>query len=75
MIMPRYFFHMRDPDGLIHDETGIELADDRAAALEAQRAIGEMLRDAALQGRSLNTTDVEITDASGHIITNVKCAG
>jgi hypothetical protein len=43
--MPRYFFDIRDKDGLHYDETGIELDDFDAALAEATRALGEMVSD------------------------------
>lgn len=44
--MPRYFFHLQDGKD-IPDSEGTELADPKAARIEAIRAGGAMLRDLA----------------------------
>jgi uncharacterized protein DUF6894 len=45
--MPRYYFDIRDSSGLYPDEEGIELADLKAAELEAALSLAGMVRDAA----------------------------
>lgn len=41
----RYFFDLRDPQGVIQDEEGMELSDVRTAQDEAARTLADMLRD------------------------------
>jgi hypothetical protein len=44
--MPRYYFDLRDANGLVVDEEGLELGDVQGAQEEAARIIGDMARDA-----------------------------
>ena len=68
--MPRYFFHVDDgiPD---RDQDGQELPDVRAARVEAIRACGEMLREAAdrFSGREWR---MEVTDESGAAVITLR---
>lgn len=66
--MPRYYFHlsMNSTDIIDVDTYGVELADDEAAKAEAMKAIGEMLRDAALQpGEHTLDQTLVIVDETG----------
>ena len=44
--MPRYYFDMRDADGVVPDEEGMELGTMKAVQQEAARALAYMARDA-----------------------------
>jgi Domain of unknown function (DUF6894) len=43
--MPRYFFDLRDHDGVVTDEEGMELPSLDAVQEEAARALADMARD------------------------------
>lgn len=43
--MPRYFFDIRDQDGVFRDEEGIEFESMESARREARRALSEMARE------------------------------
>ena len=45
--MTRYYFDIRDGTGLYPDEEGLELRDQRAAAIEAARTLAALARDLA----------------------------
>ncbi|MDA9404509.1 hypothetical protein XH79_38030, partial [Bradyrhizobium sp. CCBAU 45389] len=40
-VMTRYYFDIRDGQDLYPDEEGLELADQKAAEIEAARALGD----------------------------------
>lgn len=63
--MPKYFFHIRDHDRLIPDETGLDLPDLASACDEARQGAADMLRDALLDGDEISHQVVEITDTAG----------
>ena len=44
--MPRYYFDMRDADGVVPDEEGMELGTMKAVQQEAAQALAYMARDA-----------------------------
>ena len=44
--MPRDYFDMRDADGVVPDEEGMELSTMKAVQQEAARALAYMARDA-----------------------------
>jgi uncharacterized protein DUF6894 len=43
--MPKFFFDLKDEDGIHRDDVGVELPDIDAAKAEARRALLEMSRD------------------------------
>ncbi|GAJ16196.1 unnamed protein product, partial [marine sediment metagenome] len=45
--MARFYFDIRDSTGLYPDEEGLDLANQRAAEIEAARTLGELARDHA----------------------------
>ena len=44
--MPRFYFDMRDADGVVPDEEGMELGTMKAVQQEAAQALAHMARDA-----------------------------
>ena len=61
--MPRFFFDIRDSDGLFRDDTGLELESMDVAVGMARRTLSDMVRDAF---RDPETTElaVKIRDGS-----------
>ena len=49
--MSRYYFDIVDGQGLIPDDEGIELVDQRSAEIEAAKSLTEIARDTAPFGR------------------------
>ena len=43
--MPQYYFDLRDADGLVVDEEGLELRDIQTVQKEAARSMADMVRD------------------------------
>ena len=43
--MTRYYFDIRDGQDLYPDDEGLELADQKAAEIEAARALGDLAKD------------------------------
>jgi len=41
--MPRFYFDIRDQDGVTYDDVGLELPDLEAARAEARLALGELM--------------------------------
>lgn len=61
--MNRYYFDVRDQDGVEYDEIGLELAGLEAARREAWRALGElMLEGMTSSGRAAIAIDIRIGD-------------
>ena len=56
--MPRYYFDIVDGQGLIPDDEGIEMADQRSAEIEAAKSLAEMARDTAPIGRHQMSIEV-----------------
>jgi hypothetical protein len=69
--MPRYYFDLRDEQGLARDEEGLELASARAVQAEAAKSVADMARDAILAapltgGRQ--TMAIDVRDAGGLVM-------
>ncbi|MEY9223113.1 DUF6894 family protein [Bradyrhizobium ottawaense] len=69
--MPRYYFDLRDDNGIALDEEGLELASPRAVRAEAAKSLADMARDAVLSapptgGRQ--TMAIDVRDASGPVM-------
>ncbi|WP_409515593.1 DUF6894 family protein [Agrobacterium sp.] len=71
MIMPRYFFHVRDCDGLSLDEEGVELASDDRARAEAMQAAREMLAEKILKGEVVDGARFEVIRIDGVVIATI----
>ena len=70
--MPRFFFNIRNGDGLTEDEEGRELADDAAAREEAVRGIRSFLAEEAKQGRIDLRGRIEVADEAGARVCDVE---
>lgn len=68
MIMPHYFFHIRDRGNFIPDEEGMELADLHAARLEATVSAHAMFADAIADADDISHQVIEVSDGSGRVL-------
>ena len=66
--MPRYFFDIRDNDALAPDEHRLELADLRAAEVEAANSLADMARDMP-PGTERHHMAIEVRTAQAPIFT------
>ena len=68
--MPRYYFDMRDGDGVIPDEEGMELTTMKAVQQEAAQALAYMARDAIGEypNGPLGPMAIEVRDDSGPVL-------
>ena len=63
--MPRFFFHIRQRDGVLPDERGSELPDLEAARREAAISLRHLVA-VGLRSDSTNAVEqVEVTDSAG----------
>ena len=67
-IMPRYFFHVRDPDGFSLDTEGTVLADDDRACAEATLAAREMLAEKIMRNEIVDGAVFEVVRGDGVVI-------
>ncbi|HEY1735648.1 MAG TPA: PAS domain-containing protein [Methylovirgula sp.] len=63
--MPRFYFHLRFPDGYQRDEIGFDCAHAEAAYLEAYRTIPRMAADLLEKGSDPMRAVFEISDEQG----------
>lgn len=63
--MPRYYFHLRDADGVEIDDEGIAFTDLELAVKDATRAARDMIIEAARAGHDLSSSSFQITDDAG----------
>ena len=66
--MSRFFFNIRDGADLSRDLEGQDCANAEAARREAVSAAREMLGERLLHGGALNHRQIEIADATGHVV-------
>jgi hypothetical protein len=66
--MPLYFFHLRDGDQLVPDDTGMNLQDIEEARAEAVRSARDILADQLRAGEALDGQIVEIADETGKVL-------
>ena len=66
--MQRYYFDLRDDDGLTIDDEGIELPDLRAVRYEASRTVVDSARDVLLRPMRPTEVAVEVRDESGPVM-------
>jgi hypothetical protein len=65
--MTRYYFDLRDGDGLAIDEEGLEMSDLAAVQEEAARALADMVRD-SVTSQNLDQIAVEVRDDDGPVL-------
>jgi hypothetical protein len=68
LIMPRYFFHIRQGSLWLEDYEGTELADLPAAMLDATASAREIVGNRLQQGLTINNQTFEISDAGGTVL-------
>lgn len=68
--LARYFFHIRDEQGLIEDTEGLDLTDASAVAEELKRSVAEYCQEAT-PGLSM---EFEVTDAEGRMVQKCEIA-
>ena len=68
--MPRYYFDMRDADGVVPDEEGMDLATMKAVQQEAAQALAYMVRDAIGEHPNgpLGPMVIEVRDDVGPVL-------
>ncbi|MCC8983347.1 DUF6894 family protein [Bradyrhizobium acaciae] len=68
--MTRYYFDLRDADGIIVDDEGLELTTFKRAQEEAARSLADMVRDAATiyDGKVSQEMAVEVRDDFGPVL-------
>ena len=62
MLMPRYYFDIKDDDDVTIDDRGVDLPDLDAAIAEARQALADMVGE-ALQQKDHDEMAVRIRDA------------
>ena len=66
--MTLYYFHLRDGDSFVPDETGMDLQNVAEARCEALQAARDMLADQLRAGEALNGQRIEITAEDGRVL-------
>ena len=69
--MPRYYFHVRDAEGLSVDFEGAEFACDDQACHEAGQAAKEMLAEKILRDELLDSAQFEVVRADGALVARI----
>jgi len=64
----RYFFNVRDREGLVCDKEGSELPNLEAARREARLSARDFAVDDLRAGRPVAERQIEITDSAGHML-------
>ncbi|GGG06845.1 MULTISPECIES: DUF6894 family protein [Rhizobium] len=70
--MPRYYFHIRDHNGLREDLEGAEFATVEQAHEEAVRSARELLGQRVARGDIVDGDAFELTSDDGTILATVK---
>ncbi|MEJ1177137.1 hypothetical protein WA845_23055 [Agrobacterium sp. CMT1] len=69
--MPRYFFHVRDADGLSLDTEGAVLPSDEGACVEAVQAAREMLAEKILKNEVVDGAEFEVVRSDGVLVAKI----
>jgi hypothetical protein len=70
--MARYFFHVKDMDGVVsRDGEGQELPSLNAARAEAVNSNREMLGEHILHGGAIGLRQIEIADDKGEVLATI----
>ena len=69
-MMTRYYFDLRDADGITIDDEGVELTTLMRAQEEAARSLADMVRDAVptCDGKAPQEMAVEVRDDFGPVL-------
>jgi hypothetical protein len=70
--MPRYFFHVRDRQGLLRDEEGRELPSPEVARAEAAKGVRSILSEEVGHGTLDLLGSVEVLDEAGHLVFSLR---
>ena len=70
--MARYFFLIRDDQGLIEDIEGTDLPDATAALASALESMRELLATAIKAGEEFSFQELVINDADGRVVNRVS---
>ncbi|MDQ0471496.1 DUF6894 family protein [Labrys wisconsinensis] len=66
--MSRFYFHLRQQDGLTIDDEGYEARDVAQALEEGMEAVRAVLVDALLAGIDVSASAFECTDEQGDVL-------
>lgn len=69
--MPRYFFHVRDADGLSLDTEGAVLSSDEGAFIEAVQAAREMLAEKILKNEVVDGAEFGVVRSDGVLVAKI----
>jgi len=69
--MPRFYFHLQRPEGLISDDVGMELPSSEVAYLEACNAITDTIVEVVADGFNPAHCAFHVTDQTGERIWTV----
>jgi hypothetical protein len=70
--MPRYFFNIRDDQGIVRDEEGMDLPDLQSAREEAQDSARELLAETVRSRQPIDHKRIEVVDEGGTVVENIK---
>jgi hypothetical protein len=68
----RYFFHIRDDQGLVPDEEGSELPDLATAQTEARLSARDFAIEILKCGQTLSGRRIEIADGDGMVLDSLR---
>jgi hypothetical protein len=66
--MPRYYFHVKEPDGIINDEEGIDFETLDEVKKEAVTAAREVVSDLVLSGGEIGDKAFVVEDETGETV-------
>lgn len=66
--MSRYYFDLRDQDGLVVDDEGMDLSDMDAVETEAKQAMVDAARETLVGPIRAGETAIEVRDDVGHVM-------
>ena len=69
--MPRYFFNIRDHEGLSQDNEGLEYPDVATARREADLGVRGMLAEAIKRKETVDARTMEVTDERGEVVATI----
>ncbi len=72
--MPRYYLHLRERDGMIADQDGIDFPDLQAAMADAKQSIREMVAERIASAEELDIRSIQICDETGRDVGTVTLA-
>ncbi|MTV13020.1 MULTISPECIES: hypothetical protein [Bradyrhizobium] len=66
--MPRYYFDLKDGNGIVVDEEGMDLRDLEAAQNEAALSLAGMARDAVATAHRAEQMEIGVRDDNGAVM-------